>query len=243
MEQFDNLLRAYADGQLTGDTLAELERRLQQEPDLRADLDVYLALKAADNVRLKRQLGELAQIEQLKPAKVPHPIRRALPLLAAAASVTLFLAAWWWWQKPPQPSPTALAQTYIATPYPDFPTTMGASDGRALAERRAFDAYRQRDFEGAARHFAPLAAAPTASDTLLFYAGESELQNKHWAEALAYFDRVRPGYWREPADWRSALACLQSDQPARARALLEKLRTGPRKAQVEALLEAGVRGK
>lgn len=238
MEQFDNILRAYADGQLTGDALTALERRLQQDPDLRADLDVYLALKAADNVRLKRQLVELAQTEKLQPAAPLRPIRRILPFLAAAASLALLLAAWWWWPAPPQTSPAALALTYAATPYPDFPTTMGGSDGRAAAERRAFEAYRQRDFEAAARYFAPLAATATASDTLLFYAGESELQNKRWIEALAYFDRVPPGYWREPADWRSALACLQSNQSERAGALLEKLRTGPRKAQAEALLKA-----
>lgn len=238
MEQFDNLLRAYADGQLTGDALAELERRLQQDPDLKADLDVYLTLKAADNVRLKRQLGALARAEKLQPAAPHTPIRRILPLLAAAASLALLLAAWWWWQTPTKTNPTTLALTYIATPYPDFPTTMGGSDSRAAAERSAFEAYRQRDFEAASRLFAPLAAAATASDTLLFYAGESELQNKHWSEALAYFDRVPPGYWREPADWRSALACLQSNQTERALALLEKLRTGSRKKQAEALIKA-----
>ena len=235
----DKTLRDYATGALSGDALRSFEQRLQTEPDLQTELDLYLALKAADNLRLKKQLREVAAGEQLTPS-TPRPavVRQLSVWLAAAASVALLLTAVWWWQQSAKPDAAALAQTYLATPYPPPVTTMGEADTLSAALQRAFLAYRTGDFTSAAQQLSALSEAPGASDETLFYAGEALLQTGQLERALAYFDRVGPGYWRESADWRSALALLNNGQADRARVLLNKLRNTRRKEQAEALLRA-----
>lgn len=234
----DKTLRDYAAGDLSQEALQEFERRLEADPELRAELDLYLALKAADNLRLKKQLVQVAAEEQLLPAAPSRPLFRRLPVwLAAAASLALVLTALWWWLEPGRPGAAQLAQTYIETPFPPPVSSMGDSDTASAAVQRAYLAYRTGDFAAAARQLTELANAPDAGDELLFYAGEALLQTGEWERSLDFFDRVQPGYWRESADWRSALALLKAGQPERARPLLEKLRNSPRRAQAEALLE------
>jgi Flp pilus assembly protein TadD len=115
---------------------------------------------------------------------------------------------------------------------------MGATDTLSEALQRAFLAYRNSDFSTAARELTKLSAEADATDETLFYAGEALLQTGELERAVAHFDRVQPGYWREIADWRSALALLKNGQTVRARSLLEKLRNSARREQAETLLRA-----
>lgn len=235
----DKTLRDYAANALAGDDLREFEHRLQAEPELQAELDLYLALKAADNQRLKKQLARSAADAQLAPLEPPRALVRRIPVwIAAAASLALALTAVWWWQQSARPDAVQLAQSYIATPYPPPVASMGASDTLPAAIQSAYLAYRTGDFAAAAGQLSALANSPDVSDEILFYAGESSLQTGQTERAIQYFDRVRPGYWRESADWRCALALLRSGQTDRARVLLEQLRQTGRKTQAEALLEA-----
>jgi len=237
-ENIDKLIRDYAAGTLTGNALPEFELRLKNDPELQAELDLYLALKAADNQRLKRNLLQTAAADELTPIAPSGGVTRRLPLwLAAAASLALVLTAVWWWQYSTKPDAAQIVQTYISTPYPPPVTTMGDVDNRSEALQRAFLAYRNGDFNAAARQLSELATDAAATDETLFYAGEALLQTGQWEPAIAYFERVGPGYWREPANWRSALALLKSGRADRARPLLEKLRDSGRRAQVETLLE------
>ena len=235
-DKMDHIIRDYAEGNLTGSALAEFEIRLKNEPDLQAELDLYLVLKATDNLRLKKQL--LPAAEQLALSSPPGGLARRLPLLlAAAASLALVLAAVWWWQQPGENDAAQLAQTYISTPYPPPVTRMGATDTLPAALQRAFLAYRNGDFTTAARQLTALSVAADAGDETLFYTGEALLQAGQPAAAIVYFDRVRPGYWREIADWRRALALIRNGETTLARPVLEKLRNGARGEQVEKLLE------
>ena len=238
-ENFDKLIRDYAEGSLTGDALRNFEEQIRNEPGLQAEIDLYLALKAADNLRLKKQLLQTAQDEQLAPLPPPPTLLRRLPLvLAAAAALALVLTAIWWWRQPATLDANQLAQTYLAKSYPPPVATMGEADTRPVALQNAFLAYRNGDFAAAAQQLGELAAASDASDETLFYAGEAMLQTGQWERAIAQFERIQPGYWRETADWRTALALIKNGQTARARPFLEKLRNSPRHAQVEALLKA-----
>ena len=236
-EIIDKMVRDYAEGDLAGNALQEFERRLKNEPELQAELDLYLVLKATDNQRLKKQLLEAA--DQLTPVAPPAGVIRRLPLwLAAAASLALVLTAVWWWQQPAKSDATQLAQAYISTPYPPPVTSMGEADTRSAALQNAFLAYRNGDFTAAAQQLAELSVAADATDETLFYTGEALLQSGQLERAIAHFDRVRPGYWREIADWRCALALLKNGQTARAKPFLEKLRNSARREQVETLLKA-----
>ena len=238
-EKIDRIIRDYAEGSLTGKALQEFELRLKNEPELQAELDLYLVLKATDNQRLKKQLLQLAATDQLTPKAPSGGLVRRLPLwFAVAASVALVLTAVWWWQQPAKNNAVQLAQTYISTPYPSPVATMGEADTRPAAVQRAFLMYRNGDFTAAARELAELSVAADANDETLFYAGEALLQTGQSERAIAHFERIRPGYWREIADWRRALALLKNGQTTLARPLLEKLRTSARRVQVEALLKA-----
>ena len=238
---YTTTIRDYAEGTLTGDALRDFTQRLQTDPNLQAELDLYLALKAMDNQRLKKQLLQVAEAEQLTPLTPSQAtLLRQLPRwLAVAASLVLVLAALWWWRQPSaKDDPALLAQNYLATPYPPPVATMGEADTRPVALQNAFLAYRTGNFAAAAQQLAPLSVPAETTDEILFYTGESLLQTGQLEAALAAFGRVRPGYWREAADWRSALALLKSGQTARAKPLLEKLRNTGRRAQVEGLLKA-----
>lgn len=236
---YNKTLRDYADGSLAGNALQEFEQRLKNEPALQAELDLYLALKATDNQRLKKLLTQTATAEQLVPLKPPGGlVRRLLPGIAIAASLALALAAVWWWQQNTKPDAAQMAQTYLATPYPPPVTSMGNADTGSVALQRAFLAYRTGDFAAAAEQLAAISRATDATDETLFYTGEALLQTGQTGQAIGHFDRVGPGYWREIADWRTALALLKTGQTARAKPLLEKLRKGPRRTQAESLLKA-----
>lgn len=236
---YDNTLRDYADGALAGNALREFEQRLKNEPALQAELDLYLVLKATDNQRLKKQLVQAAAADQLIPLKPPGGlVRRLLPGIAVAASLALAFAAVWWWQQNTKPDAAQLAQTYLATPYPPPVASMGGADTGSVALKSAFLAYRTGDFAAAAQQLAEISRAADVPDETLFYTGEALLQSGQTERAIACFDRVGPGYWREIADWRTALALLKTGQTARAKLLLEKLRAGARRAQAESLLKA-----
>lgn len=234
----EKILREYAEGALSGAALRELETRLQSDPQLRADLDLYLALKAADNLRLKKQLLRMAKAEGLTPARPPAGITRRLPFWAAmAAGFALLLTAVWWWRQSAGSDALQIAGQYAATPYPPPVALMGGPDERPPAVQAAFLAYRNGDFAAAAAQLSALAADPGAADETLFYAGEALLQTGQAESAIVYFNRVGPGYWREMADWRGALALIIAGKPQAAKPLLGKLRGGARREQAEALLQ------
>jgi len=237
----DHTLRDYAAGALAGNVLQEFEQRLKTEPELQAELDLYLALKAMDNQRLSKQLSDSIPPEQLIPIVPPWvAFKRLLQWLAVAGTLALALAAWWQWQQPTKKTvtPAQIAQTYIAAPYPPPVSSMGGADTISDALQRAFLAYRKEDFASAAQQLTPIATGNESADEILFYTGEALLQVGQWEEAIRYFDRVKPGYWREIADWRCALALIRSGQTAKAKPLLEKLRNGTRRTQAENLLNA-----
>lgn len=77
-ENVDKTLRAYADGSLSGEALEAFEPQLEQDPDLRSELDLYLALKAMDNLRLKKQLQQIEVAEDVSSGAVHHSPQDAL---------------------------------------------------------------------------------------------------------------------------------------------------------------------
>jgi len=233
-------IREYAEGSLIGNALQEFEQRLKNDPALRSELDLYVALKAMDNQRLKTQLLDEIAREPMAPT-VPHNtlFRRFWPWLSAALVLILGLtAAWRWYHRAPKVEIAQIAQAYIAVPYPDPVATMGAGDSLLPVLQQAYMAYRTGDFASAARYLTAMDSGTALSDETLFYTGESLLQTGQLERSIGYFDRVKPGYWREIADWRCALALIQSGQTAKAKPLLEKLRNGTRRTQAENLLNA-----
>ncbi|MBC7775967.1 MAG: hypothetical protein H7246_11080 [Phycisphaerae bacterium] len=237
----DNTLRDYAAGSLAGNALQEFEQRLRDEPELQAELDLYLALKSMDNQRLKKQLSDSITVEQLSPTVPPRTgFRLLLQWLAVAVSLALALTAWWRWQQPTKKAdtPAQIAQTYIKEPYPSPVSAMGEADTLSDALKSAFLAYRKGNFASAAQQLTTIAARSESDDETLFYAGEASLQTGQLEEAIRHFERVGAGYWREAADWRCALALLKSGQTDKARPLLEKLRNGTRRTHAETLLKA-----
>ena len=238
-DSYEKLIRDYAAGSLSGHALLEFERRLKEEPELKSELDLYVALKAADNLRLKKKLSLESSDGQLSPEKPANIlIRNMRQWLAVAAVVALgAIVALRWYYQPEKPDVTKMAQAY-ASPYPPPIATMGETDSLPFAAQQAYMAYRTGDFAAAAQQLTALAAETNPTDEILFYTGESLLQTGEWERAIAYFNRVQPGYYREIADWRSALAYVAGGQNAKAKPLLESVRKSSRREQAEKLLEA-----
>ncbi len=236
-DSYEKLIREYAEGTLSGQALLEFEQRLKNEPELASELDLYLALKAADNQRLKKRLSLETADDKLSPER-PSFLRRLLLWLTIGAIFALGgFAAWKSYKRPEKVDIQKMAQAFAA-PYPPPVATMGGNDTIRVAAQQGYMAYRKRDFTTAAQQLTALAAEPNATDEILFYTGESLLQTGEWERAIAYFNRVQPGYYREIADWRSALAYVAGGQNAKAKPLLESLRKSSRRDQAEKLLEA-----
>ncbi len=236
-DSYEKLIRDYAAGSLNGQALLEFEQRLKDEPELASELDLYLALKATDNQRLKKKLSMETVGDVLSPER-PSPLRRLLLWLTIGAIFVLSaVAAWKSLKSPEKVDVQKMAQAYAA-PYPPPVATMGGNDSLPIAAQQAYMAYRTGGFAAAAQQLTKLAAETNAPDETLFYTGESLLQIGQWEQANTYFDRVQPGYYRETADWRSALALVLGGQAAKAKPILESLRQTSRREQAEKLLEA-----
>ncbi len=237
-DSYEKLIRDYAGGALNGKTLSEFERRLKDEPELRMELDLYVALKAADNLRLKKKLSLEIADKQLSPEKPGNNLFRSLlPWLAVAAVVAAGAIVAWRFLQSEKPDVVQMAQAYIASPYPPPVASMGSNDTISQAMQQAYMAYRTGKFDVAAQQLTNLAKEANISDEALFYTGESLLQTGQWENATTYFNRVQPGYWREIADWRCALAFIAGGQNDKAKPLLEGLRQTSRREQAEKLLK------
>jgi TolA-binding protein len=236
----DTLIQDYATGQLSGSQKAAFERRLQTEPELKAELDLYVAMMALEQQRLKQSLFQSLEDQDAQPLK-PGASRKWIWGLAGLA-LMVTLAVWYGLQpaQNTQQQPTntkEIALEYIRKAYPSPVVSMG-NDTLKTALKNAFLAYRKGQFQDAAKQLKPLADQPDANDEVLFYTGESYLQTADYPTAIQYFSKVKTDYWRESADWRMTLAMLLNDQEKEARVLLEKHQQGEHKNEAEKLLKA-----
>lgn len=239
MEENDyTTLRAYAEGGLSGDALEAFERQLRQDPELQSELDLYLTLKSMENLRLKKQLQQIDFGDQTATPPAPLFVRRRVWWVAAASIALIVAAVWWMRDSSSKQSASQIAATFVAKPYASPVSTMGGNDTRPDAVEQAFLAYRKGDYADASAQLSALADNVDAEDEVLFYAGESFLQIGQNERAIQLFERVKPGDWREKADWRRALALLKNNRPDDARPILEELKKGSYKKQAETLLEA-----
>ncbi len=236
IEKDEILIQEYAAGLLSGQSLDDFEQRILSEPALKEELDLYLVLKAIDNQRLKKNILGSLQSEVLVPQKPAAAYGRIIGLIGLLLVGLAFML--YQVYKPESgknetiQAPT-IALKYLKTPYPSPVIAMG-QDTLEKAVKEAYLSYRNKQFEPAARQ---LMALSRPTDEILFYTGEALVQLGQWEAALTYFGRIGPGYWREIADWRSALVLLQTRQTEKARKLLEQLKQGPRKTEAETLLE------
>ncbi|MBL7806738.1 MAG: hypothetical protein JNN28_02925 [Saprospiraceae bacterium] len=234
-------IQDYAAGLLSGSQKAAFERRLQVEPELKAEFDLYVAMMALDQQRLKKSLFDSLEHQETQPVK-PGTSGKWI-WGAAALAVLILIGGWYAMQSKPQtPAQPATAQeialTFIRDAYPSPVASMGSNDTLQATQQKAYLAYRKKQYAEAASLLKPIADQPGATDELLFYAGESCLQTSDWNAAIAYFEKVGPGYWNQNAQWRLALAMLQAGKTDAAKSLLEPLRTGNKKKEVEILLKA-----
>ncbi|HLP92792.1 MAG TPA: hypothetical protein VK168_02105 [Saprospiraceae bacterium] len=236
----ETLIQDYAAGLLSGSQKAEFERRLQAEPDLKEELDLYVAMTALDQQRLKKSLLGSLEPHETQPIK-PGASGKWI-WGAAGLAVLILIGAWYALQNKSQTAPqpaTAqeVALALIKEAYPPPVAAMGGNDASKANQQQAYLAYRNNRYTEAASLLKPLADQPGASDELIFYTGESCLQTAEWNAAISYFDKVGPGYWNDIAHWRMALALLQTGQKDAAKFLLQELQTGNKKNEVEKLLK------
>ena len=115
---------------------------------------------------------------------------------------------------------------------------MGGNDSVPEDVQQAIVSYKNGDYASASQQLVRLDSIQPLTDEMLFYAGESFMQNAQWEKAIAYFDRIPAGYWQDIAKWRCALTLIQKGDNARAKQLLEELKGTARKEQALELLKA-----
>ena len=236
---YEKLIRDYVAGELSGQDLIAFENQLKNNTELASELELYLALKALDNHRLKKQLGKEISVNRLSPEKPKRTIshKRLWWLAAACAAFVIITAVWKSIQQPPEKDARQMALELINTPYPPPVTLMGGNDSVPEDVQQAIVSYKNGDYASASQQLVRLDSIQPLTDEMLFYAGESFMQNAQWEKAIAYFDRIPAGYWQDIAKWRCALTLIQKGDDTRAKQLLEELKGTTRKEQAVELLQ------
>ena len=151
----------------------------------------------------------------------PVPIQVKLEVAAAAALVATALL-WQPFARPPTLRELASIDALLA---PGDLTLRAGVEPRSAEFRASIEAYRARDFAGAAERLAGLAQPDDALTQL--YLGISLLQLGRPGDAAAALDRARRtgrGLLAERALWYLANARLLLDEPDAARGLFEEIR-------------------
>lgn len=213
-------LEAYLDKELNAADQAELERDLQQDESLQAELSRHQQTRAlVQQMAVEETRATVGRVfQQQKAAKGRSSLR---PLLRVAAIIAIVLTAGLgYWMSQGSLSPTELATNYLE-PFPDRLTTMsGQVDEVAVA----MEAYNEGDYASALTAFEKIPADHPERVLIDLYSGVAALGQGNTAIAenklAAIADHADYG---EVASWYLALTYLQQDQVGKARPLLQEL--------------------
>lgn len=244
------LIERYLRRQLSDEERQAFENRLRAEPELAAEVEDLRRTNAAarayyrDELRqallekgralLKEEVAAPAGEAVVKPLPPRPTVRR---WLAIAASFLLVLAAAWivWQVNAPTTSPQTLFNQYFER----MPTTgLLAGEVEATTWKSIVAAYEAGNCEAVVDQM-PALLADTAFEQRsrgLLLQGSCLLQLGRPDEALSALRQVPPAaasLFRE-AQWFSALAYLQLNQPAEAAPLLQAQQNDPQSRHQEA---------
>lgn len=250
-DERNNLILKYINGDLIGNELANFMQQMQNDPELREDIEVSAYMNAEYNVTKKTQFKSLVKEYGLSPdpsateninatplkiekqattqqkqkqKEIPKISWYNNPLLKVAASVLLFaLVGLLVFNNLPESSPTQLADSYLTEHYAAPSVTMG--DNVDELWQKAISAYKSDDFVKSATLLEDIVTKKQAKEEHLYYLGLSYLyQNPSKAnKAIANLSKVNGKYYGEAAQWYKSLALIKLDKVSDAKQILQKL--------------------
>lgn len=223
--------------QLSEAATGELQKRLSEDPDFKAEaeqfLQTYTALRAVRREHWRTHLQQEAAKSQ--PPQKHRPNSRRW-MLVAAAVLALAAAIWFW----PPSSPPQSAAMLAAREALDAPIWRGATMSATTTDQlrsKAGAAYNAGQYKAAAaflRTYFEQNPGPDADLELML--GVALLQSEQPAEALDVLSRRKTNPAADPyeTDWYRALALLLLERGEEARSLLQSLSDAPNAYQEEA---------
>ena len=245
-EERNNLILKYINGDLIGKELNSFTKQMQNDEELKEDIEVSAYMNAEYNVAKKNQFKSLVKEYGLTPDpsaseninETPLTIeKRAVPekatpkiswyknpLLKVAASLLFFaLVGLLVFKNLPGSSPTQLADSYLTKHYAAPSVTMG--DNVDELWQKAISAYKSDDFIKSSTLLEDIVAQKQAKEEHFYYLGLSYLyQNPSKAnQAITNLDKVKGKYYGEAAQWYKSLALIKLDKISDAQKLLKIL--------------------
>ncbi len=232
-------IQAYADGDMSAEDSKIFEKLLAADPDLREDLDIYVALKADERKRLRQQLSQIAIADKLEPLQPKQGVLVWLkPMLRVAAVLLAVAVGWWWW---PSANVQSLADEAMASkfPVPESVTMGGSTVPTDVADsvwQVAARLYNAAEYQTAAT---TLDAVPDLKGNRRLLRGICHLYAGNYPQAIADLSATNDPKWQEAADWYCALAAIKAKNTPLAREKLQALAAaGNRQTEAQKLLKA-----
>lgn len=231
------LLKRYAQGQMTAAELADFEKRLETDTAFAQEVATWAAihkgLQAAGDRQLDTRLRDLGKklmqsdTAELSATTVNAPKTRRFNIprwaYAAAAALLLLLVAWPIYQNLQPTSPTYADKKALFEQHFRLPPAPEVRDAKVIAWR---EAYQQKNYVAAAAELETLLTDPNyarRSEAYLFL-GLSYLAGKQHQKALDAFQKVSPDSFDfDDAEWYAALTYIIIDDVVHARQTLKNI--------------------
>jgi tetratricopeptide (TPR) repeat protein len=221
---YTELLIQYLDGELSGEDLESLEKKLAESEVLRDELEnLALAKQAVTRYGLKNEIGLIhsEMIQEMKSKTLPKsPVRKMIFQYAFRVAAILIVLM----------GLSAVYQYLTVTPDKLFTENFHVFDlheTRGAAGTNIENAYKKDNMEAVLREFSQL-NSPQAGD--YFLAGNAFLATHQPAKAIEAFDSVqlinqshKTHIFEEDAEYYLALSYLANQEPARAYPIFEKI--------------------
>jgi len=232
MEDLHTTIERYVNGELSGQELAELEKRLESDSDLAAEVQLFKQAKdslsdqfvheEAEN-NLKATLQEVSPSyfqEKKKQARIIPLLRRyGLPAAGIAAAVALILIF--------QPFQASLYDQYKQLPTASFIEQSEPEQADLAAAQQAFN---QKDYSTALDIFQQYLAQKANQDDveIRFYAGLCHLELDQLSEARTIFESLQSGnsVYKNEGSWYLAMTYLKEKNWEKCREYLRQIPEG-----------------
>jgi FimV-like protein len=235
--QIYELLKRYAQGQMTEAERTDFEKRLKTDAAFAGEVAtwaaIYKGIQAGGDRQLDAELREfgkkLMQAEsiELSATTVNTPQTRKFQIprwaYAVAAAVLLLLVAWPVFQNLEPSTPDYADNKTLFEKHFRQPPAPQVRDAQVTAWRVS---YQNKDYPAAIAELEKLLADPnyTNRSEANLYLGISHLAAGQGQQALAAFGQVSPdSFDRDDAQWYSALAYLIIDDIVHAKQTLEEI--------------------
>ena len=219
-------IERYLDRSLTREEKLWMEKRLEEEPDLKSKYhDHKQLIEGIRYAHIQNKLEQLRVLETSLPPISVKKVAKEIPFwkpIAIAASITLLITVYYFANLAPAPQ-ELFASRY--QPYPNvFEPTMRGTSKMQDKRAHAFGAYDQGDYATAAQLFNELLATDKEPGMLLLLGnsnlslGKIEDAQNNFLELIANFDELDA-----QAKWYLALSYLKQGQSEKANLILQEL--------------------